>query len=67
MDVMKLLSMVDVFPGAKTYMTLVFALGMVICQMMGYHTFSQEEWSAVGITGAIFWKIGQDRKQNGTN
>ena len=62
MNMMKFLGMMDVFPGYKTYITMGLALGMVVCQMAGYHVFSQEEWAAVGITGGIFWKMGIDRK-----
>ena len=61
MNMMKLLGMIDVFPGAKTYITLVFAMGMKACQVMGYHVFSNEAWGIVGINAAIFWKMGQDR------
>lgn len=62
MNVMALIKMMDVFPGAKTYMTAAFALSMMVCQMMGYHVFTPEAWGAVGVTGGIFYKMGQDRK-----
>ncbi len=65
MDLAQLLGKLDVFPGAKTFITLLVALGMMVCQMRGYHTFSNEAWGIVGINGLIFYKLGQDRKANG--
>ena len=62
MDVVKLLSMIDVFPGQKTYATMLIAIGMMVCQMMGYHSFSAEAWGVLGITGSVFWKMGMDRE-----
>lgn len=61
MNVVKLLQLIDVFPGQKTYMTGLFAIGMIICQMFGYHTFTAEAWTAVGVSGGIFWKMSVDR------
>jgi hypothetical protein len=37
------------------------AILMVVCQMLGFHSFSQEAWGLVGIGGAATWKMGQDR------
>jgi len=62
MNVVKLIGMIDVFPGQKTYATGLFAIGMILCQGLGYHTFTPEAWGAVGITSGIFWKMSQDRK-----
>lgn len=61
MNVVKFLGMIDVFPGKKTYLTILFAIGMVGCQMGGWHTFTPEAWGLVGINGALFYKMGQDR------
>ena len=61
MNVVKLLQMIDVFPGQKTYLTGLFAIGMIMCQMFGYHTFTPEAWTAVGVSGGIFWKMSMDR------
>jgi len=30
--------------------------------MFGFHSFSNEVWGMVGITGMGTWKMGQDRK-----
>ena len=49
-------------PGYKTYAVWVIAMGMMVCQMMGYHTFTAEMWGMVGVTGMGTWKMGQDRK-----
>jgi hypothetical protein len=49
-------------PGYKTYVIWVIAMGMMGCQMMGFHAFTPEMWSMVGITGMGTWKMGQDRK-----
>ena len=48
--------------GYKTYVVWVFAMGMMVCQMFGFHSFSNEVWGMVGITGMGTWKMGQDRK-----
>ena len=54
---------VDSFiPGYKTYVVWVCAMGMIVCQMFGFHSFSNEVWGMVGITGMGTWKMGQDRK-----
>ena len=58
---MNLIKAIDIFPGQKTYLTGLFAIGMILCQMFGYHQFTQEAWMAVGVTGGIFWKMGLDR------
>jgi hypothetical protein len=34
---------------------------MMVCQMMGFHSFSQEAWGLLGIGGAATWKMGTDR------
>ena len=52
----------SVMPGYKTYVVWVFAMGMMVCQMFGFHSFSNEVWGMVGITGMGTWKMGQDRK-----
>ena len=49
-------------PGYKTYAVWAIAMGMMVCQMIGYHTFTPEMWGVVGITGMGTWKMGQDRK-----
>ena len=51
-----------VMPGYKTYCILCVSMGMMACQMLGYHQFSQEAWGMVGIGGATTWKMGMDRK-----
>lgn len=60
--VTQVVQMLDVFPGAKTYGGSFTLIGMLMCQMFGYHTFSAEEFSLVGITTGVFYKMGQDRK-----
>ena len=50
-------------PGYKTYVCWVAAMGMMACQMMGYHHFTPEMWGMVGITGMGTWKMGHDRKK----
>jgi len=58
-----LIGAIDNFmPGYKTYVVWVVAMGMMVCQMMGYHAFTPEMWGAVGITAMGTWKMGQDRK-----
>ena len=58
-----LIGAIDNFiPGYKTYVIWVIAMGMMICQMLGYYTFTEEMWGIVGITGMGTWKMGQDRK-----
>ena len=54
--------MMDVFPGAKTYISLLTLIAMFVCQNMGYHVFSKEEWGVVTTSTAVFWKMGLDRK-----
>ena len=49
-------------PGYKTYAVGGIAMGMMVCQAFGYHTFGPEVWGMVGITGMGTWKMGQDRK-----
>ena len=51
-----------IIPGYKNYVIWVVAMGMMGCQMMGYHTFTAEMWGMVGVTGMGTWKMGQDRK-----
>tara|TARA_R110002020_G_scaffold165546_1_gene353006 strand:+ start:1944 stop:2147 length:204 start_codon:yes stop_codon:yes gene_type:complete len=59
-----LIEAVDGFmPGYKTYVCWVVAMGMMGCQMMGYHHFTPEMWGMVGITGMGTWKMGHDRKK----
>ena len=58
-----LINAIDGFiPGYKTYVIWVVAMGMMGCQMMGYHTFTAEMWGMVGVTGMGTWKMGQDRR-----
>ena len=58
-----LIGAIDNFiPGYKTYVIWVIAMGMMVCQMFGFHSFSNEVWGLVGITGMGTWKMGQDRK-----
>ena len=61
MNIKALIGMADVMPGMKTYITAGFAVGMIICQSMGFHMFSPEEWALVGVTGGVFMKMGMDR------
>ena len=59
-----LIAAIDGFmPGYKTYVCWVAAMGMMACQMMGYHHFTPEMWGMVGITGMGTWKMGHDRKK----
>jgi|TARA_B100001964_G_scaffold5097_1_gene5515 nucleoside phosphorylase len=51
-----------IMPGRKTYLLMVVGMGMVVCQMLGYHQFSPEAWGMMGIGGAATWKMGMDRK-----
>ncbi len=48
-------------PGQKTYALMIMGALMMGCQMLGYHTFSQEAWGLLGIGGAATWKMGADR------
>ena len=48
-------------PGHKTYTLMILGVGMTICQMWGFHSFSPEAWGLLGIGGAATWKMGQDR------
>ena len=50
-------------PGQKTYALMLIGMGMMACQMLGYHSFPQEAWRLLGIGGAATWKMGQDRKK----
>ena len=57
------IEMVDkMAPGYKTYTMMGIGMGMMVCQMMGYHHFTPEAWGMVGIGGAATWKVGMDRK-----
>ena len=57
------IGMVDkIAPGYKTYSMMGIAMGMMVCQMLGYHEFGAEAWGMVGLGGAATWKMGQDRK-----
>ena len=57
------IGMVDkIAPGYKTYSMMGIAMGMMVCQMLGYHEFGAEAWGMVGLSGAATWKMGQDRK-----
>jgi hypothetical protein len=47
--------------GQKTYILMGLGMGMMVCQMMGYHSFSEEAWGMLGIGGAATWKMGIDR------
>ena len=47
--------------GQKTYILMILGMGMMACQMFGYHSFSEEAWGMLGIGGAATWKIGIDR------
>lgn len=53
----KALALIDILPGQKRTVTCLFALGMLVCQISGFHTFSATEWGAVGVTGAIFYQL----------
>ena len=64
MNIKALIGMADVLPGMKTYITAAFAVGMIICQTIGYHVFSAEDWALVGVTGGVFMKMGMDRNTN---
>ena len=58
-----LIELIDkVSPGYKTYSLMAVAFLMMVCQMLGYHHFSQEAWGMLGIGGAATWKMGMDRK-----
>ena len=48
-------------PGYKTYALMLFGVLMMVCQMWGFHSFSQEAWGMLGIGGAATWKMGVDR------
>jgi len=57
-----IITMIDkLMPGGKTYALMGLGVLMLVCQMMGFHTFSQEAWGLLGIGGAATWKIGTDR------
>ncbi len=49
-------------PGYKTYALMLLGVLMMVCQMFGFHSFSQEAWGLLGIGGAATWKMGADRK-----
>ena len=54
--------MVDkIMPGQKTYCLMILGMCMMVCQMLGYLTFSQEAWGMLGVGGATTWKMGMDR------
>jgi len=54
--------MVDkMIPGQKTYALMAIGMTMMVCQMMGYHSFSTEAWGMMGVGGAATWKMGMDR------
>jgi hypothetical protein len=54
--------MVDkMIPGQKTYALMAIGMAMMVCQMMGYHSFSSEAWGMMGVGGAATWKMGMDR------
>ena len=49
-----LIEAIDGFmPGYKTYVCWVVAMGMMGCQMMGYHHFTPEMWGMVGINATV--------------
>ncbi len=48
-------------PGYKTYALMLIGALMMGCQMLGFHSFSQEAWGLLGIGGAATWKMGADR------
>lgn len=57
-----IITMIDkLMPGGKTYALMGLGVLMTVCQMMGFHTFSQEAWGLLGIGGAATWKMGTDR------
>ena len=43
------LMFLDIFPGQKRTLTVLFAMGMVICQAFGFHVFMPSDWAGVGI------------------
>jgi len=59
---MRLVKLFDIFPGMKTYASLINIFGMLICQGGGFHTFSHEAWGSAVTAALLFWKLGQDRK-----
>ena len=56
-DFNKALMLLDVLPGQKRTVTVIVAIGMLICQFGGFHIFSAQEWAGVGITGGIFYQM----------
>jgi len=57
-----IITMIDkLMPGGKTYALMGLGVLMMVCQMMGFHSFSQEAWGLLGIGGAATWKMGTDR------
>jgi hypothetical protein len=64
-DFNKALSVIDIVPGQKRTLTVLFALGMLVCQVGGFHQFTAEEWGAVGVAGGIFYhlKLIRDEKE----
>ena len=57
----RLLTKIDIFPGLKTYSSLLNTTGMLVCHGLGYHTFSNEAWGLAITATLAFWKLGQDR------
>ncbi len=53
----------SMFPGQKTYILLGMSMLMMVCQGLGFHSFSAEVWGMMGIGGAATWKMGADRKK----
>ena len=49
------------FAGKKTNILMGLGMGMMVCQMFGSHSFSEEAWGMLGIGGAATWKMGIDR------
>ena len=56
-DFNKALALLDVIPGQKRTITVFFALGMLVCQIGGFHQFTASEWGAVGVAGGIFYQL----------
>ena len=53
-DFNKALAVLDVLPGQKRTVTMFFALGMLICQLGGFHVFPEYQWIEVGVAYGLF-------------
>jgi hypothetical protein len=56
-DFNKALALLDKMPGQKRTVVCLYALGMLTCQLSGWHVFSLEHWSAVGAAFMVAFQL----------